>query len=457
MNQNNNIGNDVNSLYPNNRYAWFMVVLLTTAYIFSYIDRYILGLLVEPIKADLGLTDTQIGMLMGPAFGLVYATMGLPIGWLADNKRRTFVIAAGIGLWSFATAATGLAKSFMHVFIARMGVGIGEAALSPTAMSIISDTFPPGKRGRPIAFYTAALSLGAGIASLIAAGVLSWAKTVPEVQLGPIGPLAPWQLIFIIVGAPGLLLAVVFLFLKEPPRVRDKTEASTGSSSFADMRAYVRARWVPYCGIIALFSLMLIVAYSQGWLAATFERTWGWSAEKYVLINAIILLSVGPATVNFAGWLCDRLHQKGRVDAPYLILFTGVAILVPSAFIATLMPTPELAMAVLAITTFGIAMASAVGVTALLHITPTRISAQVTALYYMVAGLAGLFLGPLTVSLLSDNVFGNENLRYAMSSVPLIFGVPALMFGWYAMRFYVAELEKMNLQSTHPRMKLNPI
>ena len=199
--------------------------------------------------------------------------------------------------------------------------------------------------------------------------------------------------------------------------MRDKTEASTGSSSFADMRAYVRARWVPYCGIIALFSLMLIVAYSQGWLAATFERTWGWSAEKYVLINAIILLSVGPATVNFAGWLCDRLHKKGRVDAPYLILFTGVAILVPSAFIATLMPTPELAMAVLAITTFGIAMASAVGVTALLHITPTRISAQVTALYYMVAGLAGLFLGPLTVSLLSDNVFGNENLRYVIGAV----------------------------------------
>jgi len=430
--------------YPNHRYAWFMVIMLTVAYIFSFIDRYLLGLLVEPIKADLGLTDTQIGILMGPAFGIVYATMGLPIGWLADHRRRTFIVAAGIGLWSLATAATGLAKNFIHVFAARMGVGIGEAALSPCAMSMISDSFEPSKRGKPIAFYTAALSLGAGIASLIAAGVLSWAKSVPEIQLPLFGELEAWQFIFIIMGLPGLLLAIIFLFLKEPTRISEQSQSNDAEekSSIAETFKYVFKNAKPFMGIFALAGAMLIVAYSQGWLAATFERTWGWSAEKYVFVNAIVLLAIGPATVNLAGWLSDRLFKQGRRDAPYLILLTGVAILVPTGILATIMPNPILAFVLLAVNTFGIALASAVGPTALLNIAPSRIRAQIMALYYMVISLAGLFLGPLTVSLFSDYVFGNENLNYAVSTVPLIFGIPALLMGFYAKTAYRAELEK---------------
>ena len=426
--------------YPSTQYAWFMVVLLTIAYVLSFVDRYILGLLVEPIKADLGLTDTEIGLLMGPAFGIVYATMGLPIGWLADHRRRTHIVAAGIALWSLATAATGLAKNFLHVFVARMSVGIGEAALSPCAMSMISDSFEPERRGKPIAFYTAALSLGAGIASLVAAGVLSWAKSVPQIEIGPFGELAPWQFIFMLVGLPGVLLAVVFLFLKEPPRIVQSSGEAAEKSSLASMFAYVGSRFVAYFGIVALAGSMMIVAYSQGWLAATFERSWGWSAERYVFVNAIVLLSVGPASVNFAGWLSDKLYKKGHKDAPYLILLLGVAILVPSGIAATLMPGPILAFGFLVINTVGLAFASAVGPTALLNITPERIRAQVTALYYMVASLGGLIFGPMTVSLLSDFVFGNENIRFAVSAVPALYGVPALIFGWYALKAYRHEL-----------------
>lgn len=431
------------SSYPSPQYAWFMVILLTLAYIVSYVDRYILGLLVEPIKADLGLTDTQIGILMGPAFGLVYATMGLPIGWLADRRRRTWIVAAGIGLWSIATAATGLAKNFAHVFAARMSVGIGEATLSPCTMSMISDSFEPKRRGKPIAFYTAALSLGAGIASLVAAGVLNWAKSVPQIELGPLGVLAPWQFIFIIVGVPGIFLSLIFLVLREPPRA-ERTDQSGPQMSFGDMLTHVRDRFTAYFGIVAMCAAMMIVAYSQGWLAATFERTWGWSAEKYVFINAIVLLSVGPATVNFAGWLSDRLFEKGVREAPYLILLTGICILVPTGIVATLMPNGAVAFAILAVNTVGIALASAVGPTALLNITPESIRGQVVALYYMVASLSGLMFGPMTVSLLSDNVFGNENLNWAVSSVPLIFGVPALLYGFYAKRAYINELNQVN-------------
>lgn len=432
--------NNTNS-YPSNRYAWFMVIMLTLAYILSYIDRYLLGLLVEPIKADLGLTDTQIGILMGPAFGVVYATMGLPIGWLADHRRRTFIVAAGIGLWSIATAATGLAKNFAHVFIARMGVGVGEAALSPCTMSMISDSFEPSRRGKPIAFYTSALSLGAGIASLITAGVLTWAKTVPEITLGPLGTLEPWQFIFIIMGTPGILMAIVFLFLKEPPRIQLAPTDKSEKSGILSMFAYVAKRGTPFYGIFLMFSSFLIVVYSQFWLAATFERTWGWSAEQFIFVNAIILLIVGPATVNFAGWFSDKLYLKGRKDAPYLIMLAGVTIIVPTGVMVTIMPSPIWAFAVLSVNTFGIAMASAVGPTALINITPERIRAQVVALYYMVGSLAGLFIGPVTVSFFSDNVFGNENLRYAVSMSALIFGIPALLYGYYAKRAYQEELK----------------
>jgi len=429
--------------YPSARYAWFMVIMLTLAYILSFVDRYIFGLLVEPIKADFDLTDTQVGLLMGPAFGIVYATMGLPIGWLADRKRRTLILAAGIALWSVATTVTGLAKTFTHIFAARMSVGVGEAALSPVAMSIISDSFEPKSRGKPIAFYTAALTLGAGIASLVAAGVLTWAKSGPQIELPIIGVLAPWQFIFIIVGLPGVILAVIFALLREPTRIKEADDDAATALGLKDMLTYVFQRFGAFFGIIAMVGSMLVVVYSQGWMAATFERTWGWSAERYVFVNAIIMLSLGPLTVNLAGWLSDRLYQKGHRDAPYLIMLTGMSILVPSAIAATLMPSPTLAFVFLAINLVGIALASAVGPTALLNITPSNIRAQVTALYYMIISLLGLMLGPLTVSLLSDHVFGNENLRFAVSAVPVIFGVPALLFGFYGRGAYVRELNKI--------------
>lgn len=428
--------------YPDTRYAWFMVILLTLAYILSFIDRSILGLLVEPIKTDLNLTDTQIGLLMGPAFGVVYATMGLPIGWLADRKRRTFIVAAGIALWSIATAVTGFAKNFIHIFAARMGVGIGEAALSPCAMSMISDSFEPARRGKPIAFYTAALSLGGGIASLVAAGVLNWAKTVPAVELPLIGALAPWQLIFIIVGMPGVLLSVVFLFLREPPRTERDQNNSDAQMSFTQMLAYVYRHFNAYFGIIAMVGAMVIVAYSHGWLAPTFKRTWGWEAEEYALVNGLIMLIAGPITVNFAGWLSDKLYAGGRRDAPYLIILTGLLILVPSGIVALLMPTPTLAFVLLTVNLIGMVFASAVGPTAILNITPENIRAQVIALYYMIISLAGLILGPMTVGLLSDYVFGEAGLRYAVAAIPALFGIPVLIYGFCVKQSYLDKLEK---------------
>lgn len=426
--------------YPGSKYAWYMVIVLTIAYIFSFVDRYILGLLIEPIKADLGLSDTQIGLLLGPAFAIFYATMGLPLGYLADRKRRTWIVAAGVFVWSFATAASGLAKNFYHLFVARISVGVGEATLSPCAMSMISDSFPREKRGKPIAFYSAALSLGAGVASLVSASVLTWAKSVPEISLPLVGIVAPWQFTFFIVGTPGLVLAVLVFAMREPRRQR--TQGVEVRPDFTVMLKHVGRRWNIYLSFVAFVCLMTIIAYSQGWYAPMFKRTWGWEAEKYAVVNAIVLLAVGPLTVNVAGWVNDRLYSQGRKDAPLLIMIAGALLMVPTGIIAPLMPSPWLAMGVLVFNTIGIATTTATGVTGLMNITPSEIRGQTVALYYMTISFAGLFLGPMSVGWLSDNVFGNEHLNYAAATVPAVFGIPVLLTIRYALRTYRAEVEE---------------
>lgn len=412
--------------YPRAGYAWYTVILLTLAYIFSFVDRYILGLLVEPIKLDMQLTDTQIGLLLGPAFALFYTTMGLPLGWLADRARRTYIVAAGIAVWSLATAACGLARGFGQLFSARVAVGVGEATLSPCALSMIADSFPEKRRGKPVAFYSAALSLGAGLASLAGASVLAWSGTVEQISLPALGSVKPWQLAFIIVGLPGLVISLLMLSLREPER-RDRGDITVeGNASIRDALGYVAVRRRAYGGFVALVCLMTIVAYSQGWLPAMFERTWGWPAEKYALINAIVLLSLGPLTVNLSGWASDRLHAKGRRDAPLILLIAGVLLMVPTGAIAPLMPNGVAAFFFLGLNTVAIAIVSAVAPTTLLNITAGEIRGQVIALYFIVISVAGLMLGPTSIGLLSDFLFGEDKLRYAVALVPVLFGLPII-------------------------------
>jgi MFS family permease len=430
--------------YPSPARGWFLVVMLTIAYVFSYIDRSILGLLIQPIKADLNLTDKQIGWIIGPAFGVFYATMGLPLGWLVDRGRRTWIVGFGIVVWSLATALSGLAKSFAGLFAARMAVGIGEATLSPSAFSMIGDSFPPEKRGKPIAFYAMALSLGAGIGSLISAFVIPWAKGGGRIDAGMLGSLAPWQVTFFMVGLPGLLVAIAFFLMREPERrLAVAHDANLKGNGFLDAMGYVGRHWATYLTFVLPVCVMTIIAYSQQFMAPAFERTWGWPAEKYAYINAFALILIGPATVILLGALSDRWSQSGTKDAPFRLLIIGFFIMIPSAILPFFMPTPEMAYAILCINTVGIGMVSAVNVTSLLLITPAPIRGQVVALFYVTISMAGLFLGPTTVGILSTDVFGESELRLALASVPALYGlIPALLIPT-ALRLYRAQVERL--------------
>jgi MFS family permease len=409
-------------------YAWYTVILLTAAYICSFVDRYILGLLVEPIKQDLQLSDIEIGLLLGPAFALFYTTMGLPLGWLADRARRTWLVGTGIVVWSIATVACGISRTFGQLFAARIAVGVGEATLSPCALSIIADSFPEKRRGKPVAFYTAALSLGAGIASLAGATILAWSNSVTNIKLPAFGDVAPWQLAFIVVGVAGLPLALLMFGLREPARTDRKRLGADQPAGLRDALGHVVSRKKLYGGFIAMVCVMTIVAYSQGWLPATFERTWGWAPQKYAFYNGVCLLLLGPVCNFMAGWFSDRLYARGYREAPLLIVVLGLLLLIPSGIAAPLMPNAWLAFGLFQLNTVGIAILSSTAPTALLNITPGEIRGQVIAMYYIVISITGLMLGPTSIGLMSDLIFGEAGLRYAVSLVPAIFGLPVLLF-----------------------------
>jgi MFS family permease len=414
-----------------------MVVLLTVAYVFSFVDRYILGLLVEPIKADLELSDTQMGLLLGPAFAVLYASAGLPLGWLADRYRRTTIVGIGVALWSLATAASALARNFWHLFAARVGVGIGEATLAPCALSMISDSFPPEQRGRPVAFYTAAQSLGAGLAALGGAAVLGWANSVQQISLPLLGALTAWQFTFVVVGLPGLTVAALLLLLREPPR-QTSAPGDTGASMPETLR-YIVARWPTYLSFVAFPIVMTTVAYSQNWYAAMYLRTWDWPIERFALWSGLALVIIGPITVNLAGWLSDRLFRRGQRDGPVRVMLAGTGLIVATGIASPLMPTGEIAFAVWMPNLIGMSLVSASAPIALLNVAPGGMRGQLSALFYMITSLTGLVVGPVAVGLLTDNVFGESGIRYAAAAVPAIFGLPVLAFWGFARRRYAQE------------------
>lgn len=423
--------------YPPPARAWYMVALLTIASVFSFVDKYIPALLVEPIKKDLGLSDTEVGLLLGAAFATLYAALGLPMGWMADRYRRTTLVGAGVAVWSLATAASGLARSFGALVAARVGVGVGDSALAPCALSLIADAFPRERRSRPVACYITAQSVGAGLAALSGAAILAWAQGRPAVTLPLAGTLRPWQLTFLAVGLPGLVVALLLALLREPARTTDEP----GSTGMGATLRFLGERVGVYGGFTALVCVMTVIAYSQNWYAALFARTWGWDIPRFALLSGTALVIIGPLAVNGTGWLADRLLARGIADAPLRMVTTGTLLIIPTGALAPLLPTGEAAFGLWLVNLAGLSLVSAAAPVALLNVTPGEMRGQVSALFYMVIMLTGLVVGPLAVGLLTDGMFGAEHLRYAVALVPVLVGLPGLALIPFVGRAYRRELE----------------
>lgn len=407
--------------WPSRRLAYFALAILLLAYVFSFIDRIILSMLVGPIKADLGLSDTQIALVNGLAFSMFYATMGLPLGWLVDRTSRKGVIATGIALWSVVTALSGLAKDFGHLFLARMGVGVGEAALSPGAYSMIADYFPPKSRGRAIAIYTMGVSLGSGLAYLIGGFLISFANSQASITLPLVGALAPWRFIFIAVGLPGLLVALLMLAVREPPR-RHGEGAQVAADATETFWAFMKRRWAVVAAYVFGYGMTNVpFAAFLAWGPAFLGRHYHLSPKEIGLALGFIFL--GPACLGqvVGAALTDRRYARGKVEAPFQTGLVCALLLIPFAALITLAPTAAISLFALAVSVFLVCASVGHQATVATLISPNRLRGQVSAFYILMQGVIGAALVPLAVALISDKVLHDPSqIGLAMAIVGVI-------------------------------------
>jgi len=391
-------------IWPHSGWAWFAVAALMVAYTSSFIDRQILTLLVQPIRADLTITDTQFSLLAGIAFSLFYTVMGVPLARLADRGSRRWIIFWGIVIWSVMTVGCGLANSFWALFAARIGVGVGEAALSPAAYSMISDYFPPRQRARALAVYSMAPYLGAGLALMIGGAVIDAIAQAGAMQLPFVGELAPWQQTFVLVGAPGLLIAALFVIVREPPR-----HGVTKSYVQAGVLKYMWSRKSTFYMLIFAFSIFGMAGISYlAWAPAVLIRQHGMAPAEVGFAYGLVLLAAATPGVLVGGWLTDWFANKGRTDAPIRVAILALVASIPFAVAMPLMPSRELAIAALAGFSFFAGVMNSLPATALQAVAPNQLRAQITAIYFLIGNLISLGLGPTVVAAISDNWLGGD-------------------------------------------------
>lgn len=407
--------------------AWFLLALLCFAFILSMLDRTVISLLVEPIKADLGLTDTGIALLQGATFAIFYALTGVPIGWLADRSNRRNIVSAGIGLWSVMTILCGLAVGYATLFLARTGVAVGEAALNPAAYSMLSDRFSKAKLGRAIGIFTAAGVVGTGLALLIGGKLYSYFVLQGGLDIG--WNLKPWQATFVAVGTPGLILALlVFFCVSEPQRTGrvEKPQARKDENSGAGAYAFIRSNRAIYAPLLGGYGILCIVGYAfVSWGPASLGRVYGLSPSDIGGKFGMIMLIFGSLGPILGGLACDRLIKNGQSNGPVLCLLIAAALCL--FFAIVLLGSSSLTVTWIAYAgiAFGFtAMLASVPI-AIQLLTPSEFRARIAALSLVSANVIGLGIGPLLVGLLNDNVFtGTAGIA---TSLPLVLAVSAFV------------------------------
>jgi len=435
--------------FPSPRVAWFAIFILMLAYTFSFIDRLILSLMVEPIKADLGLSDVKISLLQGLSFALFYTLAGLPVGRLVDSHRRTTIIAVGVTVWCLMTAACAFAQRFWHLFLARAGVGVGEAALAPAAYSMISDLFPPARRGIALGIFSSGTSVGAGLAMIIGGWVIEAITAAGPRELPFFGVLEPWRLVFIYVGLPGLVVALLIKLVPEPKRQLSKADSAKGPEQVSIPLREVFAHYKRHARTISLHhggqSLAAMGSYGiMAWVPVMLIRNQGWAiGEVGTAVGASILIA-GTIGVILGGWLGDKLESSGRPAGRLEVAFLSMVI---GAIGALMYPLQDSTVAIVGwfmVTILGGFMVIGCSAAALLEIMPNRMRGQATAIYFLVISLAGIGSGPTIVAMFTDYVFKDPlSVRWSLAIAPTIaYALSAILF-WLSRKPYVRSVQAM--------------
>jgi len=434
--------------YPRPAYAWYVVGVLMVAYTFSFIDRQILSLLSGEIIRDLGLSDTEYALLAGFAFALFYTFLGVPIGMAADRLSRRWIIIGGITVWSLMTAACGFARSFWLLFAARVGVGVGEAALSPPAYSLITDYFPPRRLGMALGTYGMGIYIGSGLAFIVGGSVVQ-AVSGSLVDMPLLGAMKGWQATFIMVGLPGLLIALLMLTVKEPYR-RGLQRASGAEAPAAvplkEVLGFMRVRWRAYSALSLGIAPLSLIGYGSAiYIPLFFYRTHETAPGTVGLWFGLAVLLMGPLGIVAGGALADHWRRRGKPDCYLRVGALSALLLIPLNIIFPLVGDPAWAFAILFPGSFIGAMPFGAAPAGIQAITPNQMRAQASAVYLFTVNMIGLGLGPVLIGWLTDNVFtGPADLRYSVIVVftaASLWSIAVLRWGYKPFRRYVEEAE----------------
>jgi MFS family permease len=382
--------------YPKPAYAWTVVAILITTAVLSYTDRQVLSLLVDPIRGDLGVSDTQISLLLGSAFAVVYGTAGIPLGFLADRISRRNLIFAGVAVWSVGTIACGLSRNFGEIFASRIVVGLGEAALSPAAISLISDYFAPSRRGTAVGFFLSGIAMGSGAAILIGGGVLH------AIEFGilagtPLAGQAPWRLVLLCIGAPGLLWALVILTIREPLRRSAETLASGPAPT---------AAWGPVVPVYIMLAAASFVDNAVGaWAPTLLIRDFGKDPARIGVELGVLLTAGFGGGVLLGGMFADRAGIRGGGARKMRVCLYATLLILPASF---LMNSPHFAWVMTGVPVYYLlsGMVTAVGFSAILDMVPNRSRGLAMSVSFFLNVALGAGLGPTAVALVAAHVFG---------------------------------------------------
>lgn len=438
-----------NNGYPSSVRAWCTVAILMLAYVLSFVDRQILNLLVEPIRADLAISDTQMSLLMGLSFALFYTICGIPMGRLADTKSRRGLIAVGVLIWSLMTALCGTAKTFWHFLCFRVGVGVGEAALSPSAYSLLADSFPPHLRATAISVYSMGIYLGSGMALMIGGVVTAWAQSHGSFDLPLLGEVRSWQMIFLVLGAAGVLFMPILLLIKEPQR---KGAGAGVSIPLAQVAAYINANRKTVLLHNIGFACLSFASYGgAAWVPAYFGRTFGWESAQVGLVYGAMVCTSGALGIFLGGRIADTMRKRGFKDAGMRV---GVAAAVLGLFLNVVYVVDDITWVIVLMTVkvFFVAMPFGVAPAAIQDIMPNQMRGQASAIYLFVITLIGLGIGPTAVAVVTQYGFGEDNmLRYSICLVTGIALVMAAILLSLGLKHYRKSLEDL------PNWTLKPV
>ena len=421
--------------------AYLTLGVLLLAYILSFIDRNVMAVLIGPIREDFAITDFQYSLLHGFAFSMFYIVLGLPIARLADTRTRTRIITLGVLFWSLMTCLCGLARSFTVLFLMRAGVGIGEAALSPPAYSLLSDYFSADKLPRALAIYTLGITIGGGLAYMIGGAAYEYFAALEPILVPGVGQLRPWQLTFFAVGVPGFGVVALLLLVREPPRVERGTVIPAQQASLADARAWLGVRWQAYTALIAGVSLLSVLGYgTMAWYVEFLVRSHDMGRAVAGSQFGLIFIVAGSLGTIAGGWSAQPLADRGYVDANMRVVMIVALLWLAPAGLGPLLPGAGLAMLAAIPTVFFLNSYFGVSVAALQLITPNRLRAQFSALMLFSTNLFGLALGPSLVAALTDFVFtDDQSLRYSLALLPLLVcPLAAILISWGLPHYRVA-------------------